>query len=87
MIQRGSLRPCVVPRFSLLVIFRAFFCEFLAVDLRHFSLGFDRGCMHEHFAVLFLVIPPKSMCKGARFWGFPKFWESGVLGGKSFDSS
>jgi hypothetical protein len=25
--------------------------------------------------------PPKSVSKGTRFWGFPRFWESGVLGG------
>jgi hypothetical protein len=45
-------------------------------------LGFDRGCMHKPFVVLFLVIPlPNPLSKGAQFWGFLRFRESGVLGG------
>jgi hypothetical protein len=36
--------------------------------------------MHEPFVVLFFVLP-LSVGKGARFGGFSRFRESGVLGG------
>jgi hypothetical protein len=46
------------------------------VVLRSFSLEFDRGCMHEPFVVLFLVIPlPNLLVKVldfAIFIGFRK---------------
>jgi hypothetical protein len=59
-----------------------FLGDFLIVILRPFSLGFGGGCMHEPLVVLFpFDSPPKSVRKGARFWGFLGSRVRSVLGG------
>jgi hypothetical protein len=40
-----------------LVIFGAFFDDFLGAISRPFSFGFGGGCMHERFVLLSPLIP------------------------------
>jgi hypothetical protein len=80
MIQRGSSRlGCLVPVHSFWWFPEPFLGDFLGAISRPFSLGFGGGCMHEPFEVLFPLIP-KSVSKGARFWGFRCSRVRGVLG-------
>jgi hypothetical protein len=75
MIRRGSSRlDCVSPVSPFWWFSEPFLRDFLIVVLRPFSLGFDRGCMHEPFVVLFLVIPfPNTWVKVLDFGVFLGF--------------
>jgi hypothetical protein len=61
-----------------------FLVEFPVAVFRPFYLEFGAECMHEPFLDLFpFDSPPKSVSKGARFWGFLFFRIRGILGGIS----
>jgi hypothetical protein len=69
-------------RFTFLVIFGAFSWRFSCGSFETFLFeiwwGVYAWTLHGSCPC---DSPPKSVGKGARFWGFPMFWERGVLGG------
>jgi hypothetical protein len=71
-------------RFPFLVIFGAFSWRFSYGGFETFRFEIWWGCMHEPFCGSSPCdSPPKSVSKGARFWGFLLSRVRGVLGGIS----
>jgi hypothetical protein len=64
--------------------FRIPFLVFFMGCFRYLSLGDLMGEICGNLrGSLGCDFPPKSVSKGARFWGFPSSWVKGVLGGIS----
>jgi hypothetical protein len=85
MIRRGSSRlDCVSPVFPFFVIFGAFSWQISCGGFETFLFGIWWGMYEGTFRGSFRFdSPPKSVSKGARFWGFLLSSVRGVLGGIS----